>query len=348
MTAIRPVSVVICTRNRAERLPKVIGLLRAQDYPQEAMEIVVVDNHSTDQTSQVVRRLAAQPGVPVRYVYEAREGITCARNRGAEEGRHSYLAYIDDDCSIRSDWLRELMSGFDLDPRVVAVGGLVLVKWEDQRPRWLGPAMDAWLADTSFLGTRRRLLDDDERVVESNTAFARNAWQAAGSFVGMEQFGSQSMAAGEVLYLLHQLRRNGGKIAFVPEALMYHHVHAPSRKLIMRRAYWQGVSDALLDDLLHERAWTSIAWRSGRDLAALLVLLGLTAASCLRRNDSRTMFQLARVLWRFGFLSSEMRVVGDWPRVRSWVAGGKPTGTAVVLGSNHHDGRSATPGHRQS
>src|SRR5262249_25431395 len=73
MTTVRPVSVVICTRNRAERLPKVIDLLRAQDYPQQAMEIVVVDNRSTDHTSQVVNQLAARAGVPLRYVYEARE-----------------------------------------------------------------------------------------------------------------------------------------------------------------------------------------------------------------------------------------------------------------------------------
>jgi GT2 family glycosyltransferase len=345
MTAVRPVSVVICTRNRAERLPTVIGLLRAQDYPQQAMEIVVVDNRSTDHTSRVVHRLAAGAGVPVRYVYEGREGITCARNRGAEEGRYSYFACIDDDCSIGPGWLRELMSGFDLDPCVVAVGGLVLVAWDERRPHWLGPAMDVWLADTSFLGTRRRLLDDDERVVESNTAFERGAWQAAGRFVGMEQFGSQSMAAGEVLYLLHQLRCRGGRVVFVPEAVMYHHVRAPSRRRMIRRAYWQGVSDALLDDLIHERTWLSIAWRSGRDLAALLVLLGLTAVSCLRRNDPRTAFQLARVLWRFGFLLGEIRVVGDWSRVRSWLS--RDNRKAVNLGSNHHDGSRTKSGGRQ-
>jgi len=346
MTTVRPVSVVICTRNRAERLPKVIDLLRAQDYPQQVMEIVVVDNRSTDHTSQVVNQLAARAGVSVRYVYEARAGITCARNRGAEEGRYSYFACIDDDCSIGPGWLRELMSGFDLDPRVVAVGGLVLVAWDERRPHWLGPTMDVWLADTSFLGTHRRLLDDDERVVESNTAFERSAWQAAGRFVGMEQFGSRSMAAGEVLYLLHQLRRRGGRIAFVPEALMYHHVHAPSRRLMIRRAYWQGVSDALLDDLIHGRTWLSIAWRSGRDLAALLVLVGLTAVSCLRRNDRGTAFQLARVLWRFGFLLGETRVVGDWSRVRAWLARGKRK--AVNLGSNRQDERCAKSGSRQS
>src|SRR5262249_7866558 len=102
---------------------------------------------------------------------------------------------------------------------------------------------------------------------------------------------------------------------------------------------------ALLDDLIHERTWFSIAWRSGRDVAALLVLVGLTAVSCLRRNPRRTAFQLARVLWRFGFLLGEMRVVRDWSRARAWLARSKRK--AVNLGSNRQDERRAKSGGRQ-
>jgi glycosyltransferase involved in cell wall biosynthesis len=82
---VRQISVIVCTHNRATLLPRVIGQIRAQDYPVQAFEIIVVDHRSTDQTPWVVQQLAAEPGVPVRYVLEVRPGVTFARNRGAEE-----------------------------------------------------------------------------------------------------------------------------------------------------------------------------------------------------------------------------------------------------------------------
>jgi glycosyltransferase involved in cell wall biosynthesis len=318
MKVVRPVSVIVCTHNRAHMLPQVVSLLRAQDYPEDAMEIIVVDNRSNDHTPQVVKRLEAEPGMSVRYVYEPRHGITFARNRGAKEARHPYLAYIDDDCSIRPDWLRSLMSGFDLDDRVVAVGGLVSLRWEQDRPPWLGRELDAWLADTSFLGDHPRLLSDNERLVESNTVFERGAWQSAGGFIGMEQFGSQNMAAGEVIFLLRQLRGQGGKIAYVPAAVMYHHVNAPTRQRMLQRAYWQGISDAILIYLFYRRSWTSNVFHTGLDFGALLVLLGWTAASYVSGDRAKGMFHLIRAVRRAGFLLSELRIVGNWHYVSTW------------------------------
>lgn len=315
---IRRVSVIICTHNRADLLPRVIRLLRHQDYPQNAYEIIVVDNRSTDNTPLVVRHLAAEPGAPVRYVAEPRCGVSLARNRGAETAHYPYLAYIDDDCTIRPDWLQMLMSGFELDEQVVAVGGLVSLKWEQGRPAWLGREIDKWLADTSFLGTRPRLLNDNEPLVEANTAFERQAWQAAGGFIGMEQFGSQNMAAGEVLYLLRQLRRQGGKIAFIPEAVMYHHVNAPTCRRMLQRAYWQGISDALLAELLQRQSPAAVVGHACLDLAALFIFLIWAAASYAKRDRASGMYQLIRAVRRVGFLLSEMRLVGDWRRVYAW------------------------------
>jgi glycosyltransferase involved in cell wall biosynthesis len=319
MTAIRPASVIICTHNRADLLQEVVSQLRAQVYPQGAFEIIVVDNGSTDHTPQVVDRLAAEPGAPVRYVAESRIGITFARNRGAEEAYYPYLVYIDDDCSVGPDWLQQLMNGFDLHEHVVAVGGQVLLHWDQQeKPSWFAPQLERWLAANSYLGTHSRLLAEDERIIECNMALERKAWQAAGGFLGMEQFGSQHMAASEVVYLFMQLHRQGGKIAFVPEAVVHHHVGIRTRQWMLQRAYWQGVSDAVLAHLLHRRSWVSIAYGTGLDLAALLVLLGYTTAAYLSRDSAKGLFHLMRAVRRVGLLLGELRIVGDWHRTQSW------------------------------
>jgi glycosyltransferase involved in cell wall biosynthesis len=147
----RQASVIICTRNRAALLPGLIGQLRAQHYPAEAFEIIVIDNGSTDDTRSIVEGLAAEPGVPVRYVAEQRPGITFARNRGAEAARFPYLAYIDDDCGIEVDWLSQLMSGFDLSNEVALVGGRVALDFGSQQvPAWFGSGSGAGWRNSIF------------------------------------------------------------------------------------------------------------------------------------------------------------------------------------------------------
>jgi glycosyltransferase involved in cell wall biosynthesis len=318
---VRPISVIVCTHNRAALLPRVIGQLRAQDYPQAAFQIIVVDNGSIDNTTQVVKRFSAEPGVSVRYVAESRPGITFARNRGAEVAHFNYLAYLDDDCSVEPDWLSQLVSGFDLDDNVAAVGGRVVLDWDQQEePAWLGPELEPWLAAYSHSGTQPKLLEWKARIIECNMALKREAWKAAGGFLGMEQFGSKHLAASEVLYLLKQIERQRGKVAYIPGAIAHHHIGQRSRQWMLRRAYWQGVSDGILDYLINRRSWLSTACRLVLDAASMVVLFGYACFSYFKADQARGMFYLVRAVRRFSLVFSGMRLVGDWPRIRSWAS----------------------------
>lgn len=322
---IHSTSVIVCTHNRATLLPRVISQLRAQDYPHDAFEIIVVDSGSTDNTPQVVGRFVAEPGVPVHYVAESRPGVTFARNRGAEVARYHYIAYLDDDCSVESDWLSQLVRGFDLQEDVVAVGGRVVLDWsQTERPAWLGSGLEPWLGANSQLGSQPRLLEKKIQVMESNMALKREAWQSAGGFLGMEQFGSRHMAAGEVLYLLQQLRLKGGQIAFIPQAAAVHRMGTYTRRKFLQRGYWQGISDGIFDYIVYRRSWLSTGSRLFLDAAAMTILLGCTFFSYLKADQARGMSYLVRAVRRFSLVLSGMRLVGDWPRVRSWASTHQP------------------------
>jgi glycosyltransferase involved in cell wall biosynthesis len=318
---VHPTSVILCTHNRAELLPALIAQIRGQEYPADSFEIVVVDNCSTDQTAQVVEGCLAGPGAAVRYVREFRQGITNARNRGASEAYFPYLAYLDDDCSVGVDWLWQLMQGFGLHDEVEAVGGRVLPVWDELGPpSWMGPAVERWLAGNSHLGAQSRILEGNIRIIECNMALTRQAWESCGGFLGMEQFGSRHAAAGEVLYLLKQIERRGGKVAYVPEALVYHHVGRRPLRWMLWRAYWQGVSDGVLDWLLQKRSRVSSAGSIAVDSAALMALCGYTAFSYLKADSAIGVFNMLRAVRRLGLLLSKLRIQGDWRRVRAWVA----------------------------
>ena len=101
-------SVVICTYNGMERLPRVLDCLLAQvGLEQQAWEVIVVHNNSTDGTAQVVdayRQRWPQP-IPLRYAFEARQGAGYARQHGVKIACGSLVAFLDDDNHPALGWV---------------------------------------------------------------------------------------------------------------------------------------------------------------------------------------------------------------------------------------------------
>jgi len=111
-------SVVIPTYNRSESLRRCLSAVIRQDGLEH--EVIVVDDGSTDDTAEMVRREFPQ----VRYIRrEMNRGPAAARNRGIEVATGEVVAFTDDDCVVPSDWLRRLHDGFRRHPGVAGVGG---------------------------------------------------------------------------------------------------------------------------------------------------------------------------------------------------------------------------------
>lgn len=99
------ISVVICTRNRADSLHALLTLLSQDDLAGLRVEILVVDNNSEDNTRDVVESF--RDTFSVRYVAERREGKCHALNRALDEGvRGAIVAFVDDDIVPESGWFQ--------------------------------------------------------------------------------------------------------------------------------------------------------------------------------------------------------------------------------------------------
>lgn len=81
-------------------------------------EIIVVDNASTDRTSEVARKYAG-----VKVVYEDKKGLTRARQRGLVEAQGDILAYIDADNRISVSWCETVLKEFKNNPNMVCLSG---------------------------------------------------------------------------------------------------------------------------------------------------------------------------------------------------------------------------------
>jgi glycosyltransferase involved in cell wall biosynthesis len=146
MPEVNSVSVLICTYNRAALLEQTLAALAAAKAPAGcALEIVVVDNNSSDETPEVVREASSRGPWPVVYIIERAQGKGFALNRGLSHVRGDIIALTDDDVLPSEDWLVRIVERFRAHD-VVFVFGKVLPRWEILPPPELltPPARDIW------------------------------------------------------------------------------------------------------------------------------------------------------------------------------------------------------------
>lgn len=156
------VSVVIPTHNRAELLSRLGAALSAQEGV-GPYEVVFVDDSSTDGTSEVLAQVQAAASVPVQVLRTSSSSGNPAhpRNLGWRAARAPLVAFIDDDCRPRPDWLGALLEALaDAD----LVQGLTDAD-PDEAPgsgpfaRFIVVTEFSWKFETCNIAYRRELLE---------------------------------------------------------------------------------------------------------------------------------------------------------------------------------------------
>ncbi|WP_198245572.1 glycosyltransferase [methane-oxidizing endosymbiont of Gigantopelta aegis] len=139
-TATAP-SIIICSYNRCQNLPDCFSCLEKQVITDPIQwEVLLVDNNSTDNTKQVTEDFNQSSSLNIRYIFEQKQGLSYARNRGINEAKGTYLMFIDDDIRVTENWLQSIYSTFkqyDCD----AVGGRIHIESPNKLPPWITPDM---------------------------------------------------------------------------------------------------------------------------------------------------------------------------------------------------------------
>lgn len=200
-------SVIVPTYNRASYLNALLDALGAQVYPASRLEVIVVDNDSTDSTEAVVRAAAAAAPFPIAYYRKENRGPAAARNYGIARSSGELLAFTDSDCLPSPRWLPSAVASLG------AKDGLVC-----------GPILPINHPDDPLMVHQVRPTTRDTGIYPTaNVLYRRSALEQVGGFD--EQFGAYAWGlpiGGEDTDLAWRLRRAGYGAVFAPLAVVHH------------------------------------------------------------------------------------------------------------------------------
>jgi glycosyltransferase involved in cell wall biosynthesis len=205
------VSIVIPVFNEERYIASCLNSLTKLNYPSEKLEIILVDNGSTDRTMEIAStydiKLYEYPGVKVGAV----------RNYGASQAKGEIIVFLDSDCVVSTDWISTGLNC--LSQNLDAVGGLYLLR---NKPAWV---------------ERYWILNSGRDFAYQNTFVGgcifiyHNAFAAVGGF-------DELMSAGEDTDLTCKLKHAGYKIDIDPKISVIHLGYPETALAFLKRQMW--------------------------------------------------------------------------------------------------------------
>jgi len=218
----RPVSVVIPNWNGAEHLPTCLESLRQQTLKGVEIEILVVDNGSTDGSLQLMER--EYPEVAVLALGENR-GFAGACNAGMRASSGTFVVLLNNDTEVDERWLEEVLAAFKRHPEAGSIASKMLLF--DRRDIF-HTAGDFYCVD-GLPGNRGVWQRDEGQYDEEEYVFGACGGSAAYRRVMLEQVGlldEDFFYSCEDVDLAWRAQLAGWRCVYAPEAVVYHKLSA--------------------------------------------------------------------------------------------------------------------------
>lgn len=227
------VSLLFCTRNRAEHLKNCLDYIARQNSSC-SWELVVVDNGSSDGTGRILSEYAAKVQFPTNILYEGRKGKSRGLNQGLRVCRGDIIALIDDDCYVAPDYIDRVREIFH-DPRIGFAGGRVDLFDPTDYPITITTSTST---QPEFLAPRSYVLPG--WILGANMMFRRQVLEEIGGFD--PEFGpGVRFSAGEDPDAQARASFAGWWGLYTPDAVVAHHHRRKAQDVTaLRRTYSMG------------------------------------------------------------------------------------------------------------
>lgn len=210
------VTVVLPSKNESAYIGMAIASIRRQHYPAELIEIIVVDNGSTDRSVEV----AEAAGATVYTRLNCRVGAV--RNEGARHAKGEVLAFLDSDCEADPFWLADAVALLYSPDRVGLVGGM-----------YRAPANGLWIERAWAPVDAPTVARDVDFLACSGVVVKREIFDRLHGF-------DEVLEAAEDDDFSRRVRELGLRVISAPRCSVVHHGYPKTLYGIARRQFWHG------------------------------------------------------------------------------------------------------------
>jgi glycosyltransferase involved in cell wall biosynthesis len=210
-------SIIIPTLNAEKFIDKCLTSIDNLDYPKDAVEVIIVDNGSTDKTLAIAKEHNA------KIFIKEKCNVSELRNFGAQQAVNNLLAFVDSDCALPAHWLREAKEFLRLNG-VAAIG--CWYKLSDS-PSWIEKVWDIHMRD------RRSVIGEINWVPSGNFIIYREIFEKIHGF-------DESLITSEDVDICERIRHLGLVIYSHPSLAIEHLGDSNTIKKYFKKESWRG------------------------------------------------------------------------------------------------------------
>ncbi len=225
------ISVIVPVYNGELTIAETIESLLNQNYPSKSYEILIVENGSKDNTSQIVRKY------PVRLVHSPRRGPSVARNYGLNFCNSEFVAFTDADCIAHPDWLYHLAQPY-IDPQVGGVGGQIL-GYQHEQANIIEKFSDQNSPLVNYISGEGEFLP---HLYTANASYRKSLFDQIG------WFNEKLVTADDVDATWRLQLETGARVEYSPDAIVYHK-HRVTQPGLARQYKQYGFGEIVLDTM---------------------------------------------------------------------------------------------------
>lgn len=235
------ISVIVCTRNRADSLRATLdSLFCTTNLQSPDWEAVVVDNNSSDHTPRVCAEFQQRFPQQFRSLVEKKPGKSNALNSGIAAARGDILAFTDDDVTCSENYIasvRTILSSHEAD----AVQGRILLDCEGGHPDWLDRSLGLTVG---WRDCGDNVTDLDGTLCGTNMIVRASVFQKIKGFAS--ELGPGILGLGEETEFSLRMREAGCRLIYAPQILVWHRLPRTrlTKAFIRKRFFQQGRAEA--------------------------------------------------------------------------------------------------------
>jgi O-antigen biosynthesis protein len=215
-------SIVIVNYNGLKYMNKCLDTLQEIHYPKDKVEIIVVDNGSTDRSLQSVREKYSK----VKIFENDKNSFTRALNLAIDKSKSEFIAFLNNDVEVDKNWLIEMVHTLEEHPEAGCVGGKIL--FDDRKT--INSVGHSQLPDYYFRDKGFEEIDAGQynQVCEADGICGGSILYRRSCLDEIGWFDEDYIMYFEDVDMAYRCKEKNYKILYTPKSIVYHHFHGTS------------------------------------------------------------------------------------------------------------------------